>query len=194
MTEYDIMMAKSGNEDAIEKIFSNYKNYILRKSQGFYIKDGDVEDLQQEGYIGLLKAIKYYDEIKYNDFSNFAYLCIKRQMLTAIRNSNTVKSQGLSEAVVQDETLGKILYNSKKSIEFYTPEEITLGKELMSSLNKFLDIKLTSMEKKVGKYLLRQYSYVEIAKELNADPKKIDNCIQRIKRKVCIFLKKYNKS
>lgn len=194
MTEYDIMMAKSGNEDAIEKIFSNYKNYILRKSQGFYIKDGDVEDLQQEGYIGLLKAIKYYDEIKYNDFSNFAYLCIKRQMLTAIRNSNTVKSQGLSEAVVQDETLGKILYNSKKSIEFYTPEEITLGKELMSSLNKFLDIKLTSMEKKVGKYLLRQYSYVEIAKELNADPKKIDNCIQRIKRKVCMFLKKYNKS
>lgn len=194
MTEYDIMMAKSGNEDAIEKIFSNYKNYILRKSQGFYIKDGDVEDLQQEGYIGLLKAIKYYDEIKYNDFSNFAYLCIKRQMLTAIRNSNTVKSQGLSEAVVQAETLGKILYNSKKSIEFYTPEEITLGKELMSSLNKFLDIKLTSMEKKVGKYLLRQYSYVEIAKELNADPKKIDNCIQRIKRKVCIFLKKYNKS
>lgn len=194
MTEYDIMMAKSGNEDAIEKIFSNYKNYILRKSQGFYIKDGDVEDLQQEGYIGLLKAIKYYDEIKYNDFSNFAYLCIKRQMLTAIRNSNTVKSQGLSEAVVQDETLGKILYNSKKSIEFYTPEEITLGKERMSSLNKFLDIKLTSMEKKVGKYLLRQYSYVEIAKELNEDPKKIDNCIQRIKRKVCIFLKKYNKS
>lgn len=194
MTEYDIMMAKSGNEDAIEKIFSNYKNYILRKSQGFYIKGGDVEDLQQEGYIGLLKAIKYYDEIKYNDFSSFAYLCIKRQMLTAIRNSNTVKNQGLNEAVVQDETLGKILYNSKKSIEFYTPEEITLGKELISSLNKFLDIKLTSMEKKVGKYLLRQYSYIEIAKELNADPKKIDNCIQRIKRKVCIFLKKYNKS
>ncbi|WP_300363755.1 sigma factor, partial [Fusobacterium sp.] len=99
MTENDIMMAKSGNEDAIERIFSNYKNYIIRKSQGFYIRGGDIEDLQQEGYIGLLKAIKYYDEIKYNDFSNFAYLCIKRQMLTAIRNSNTVKSQGLNEAV-----------------------------------------------------------------------------------------------
>lgn len=194
MTENDIMMAKSGNEDAIERIFSNYKNYIIRKSQGFYIRGGDIEDLQQEGYIGLLKAIKYYDEIKYNDFSNFAYLCIKRQMLTAIRNSNTVKSQGLNEAVVQDETLGTFLYNSKKSIEFYTPEEIILGKELLSSLNKFLDIKLTSMEKRVGKYLVRQYNYSEIAEKLDEDPKKVDNCIQRIKRKVCIFLKRYNKN
>lgn len=194
MTENDIMMAKSGNEDAIERIFSNYKNYIIRKSQGFYIRGGDIEDLQQEGYIGLLKAIKYYDEIKYNDFSNFAYLCIKRQMLTAIRNSNTVKSQGLNEAVVQDETLGTFLYNSKKSIEFYTPEEIILGKELLSSLNKFLDIKLTSMEKRVGKYLVRQYNYSEIAEKLDEDPKKVDNCIQRIKRKICIFLKRYNKN
>lgn len=194
MTEKDIMMAKSGNEDAIERIFSNYKNYIIRKSQGFYIRGGDIEDLQQEGYIGLLKAIKYYNEIKYNDFSNFAYLCIKRQMLTAIRNSNTVKSQGLNEAVVQDETLGTFLYNSKKSIEFYTPEEITLGKELLLSLNEFLDIKLTSMEKRVGKYLMRQYNYNEIAEKLNEDPKKVDNCIQRIKRKVCIFLKRYNKN
>lgn len=192
MTTTDIMMAKSGSEDMIEKIFLNYKNYILKKSQCFYINGGDIEDLQQEGYIGLLKAIKYFDCSKDVNFNSFACLCIKRQMLTAIRNSNTAKNQGLNEAVNQENKIENFLYTSEKSLELYSPEEIALGKELLSSLNKFLEIKLTPLEKKVTTYLLNEYKYIEIAKQLNEEPKKIDNCIQRIKRKVCIFLKKYN--
>ncbi|WP_300358164.1 sigma-70 family RNA polymerase sigma factor [Fusobacterium sp.] len=192
MTANDIMMAKSGSEDMIEKIFLKYKSYISKKSQSFYIKGGDIEDLQQEGYIGLLKAIKYFDCSKDVNFNSFAYLCIKRQMLTAIRNSNTAKNQGLNEAVTQEDGVENFLYTSEKSLELYTPEEITLGKELLSSLNKFLEIKLTPLEKRVATYLLNEYKYIEIAEKLNEEPKKIDNCIQRIKRKVCIFLKKYN--
>ena len=195
MTQNDILMAKSGSEKATEKIILNFKNYILKKSQCYYIRGGDIEDLQQEGYIGLLKAIRYYDETKYTDFNGFAYLCIKRQMLTAIRDSNTVKNQGLNEAIDgKDEIIENVLCKHDRSIELYSPEEIILGKEMLYSLNKFLELKLTEMEKKVIKYLFKEYTYSEIAFKLSIEPKKIDNCIQRVKKKICIFLKKYNKN
>ncbi|MGL4788802.1 MAG: helix-turn-helix domain-containing protein, partial [Cetobacterium sp.] len=57
MDERDVMLAKSGDNEAMEKVFLRYKSDILRNSRNLFIKGGDVDDLLQEGYIGLLKAI-----------------------------------------------------------------------------------------------------------------------------------------
>lgn len=185
MTQKDILLAKSGSEEAIEKIFSKYKNYIIKNSQIFYIKGGDSDDLQQEGYIGLLKAIKYYDENRHISFSAFVCLCIKRQMFTAIRNSNTIKSRGLTNAVLANT---QVMYEDldvvRKSFDLYSPEDIMLGKELIFSLKRYLKKELTPFEKEVLEYVLIEYTYTQIADKLSEKPKRIDNCMQRIKRKI----------
>lgn len=193
MTQEDIILAKNGDEEAIERIFLKFRNYIVKNSRTFYLKNGDMNDLQQEGYIGLLKAIKYYDTTKEFNFDNFAYLCIKRQIITAIKNANSNKNQRLNLAILDnDETCydGNI-YNYEKSFDFYSPEDIVLGKELIKSLYEFLNSNLTKMEKRVFKYLFKENTYSEIAKELSEEPKKIDNCIQRIRKKINVFLQSY---
>lgn len=64
----------------------------------------------------------------------------------------------------------------------------------MKLLKKYLKDNLSRLEREVFTYMVKGYGYLEIAKKLRKDPKAIDNSMQRIKKKVHIFLKKYNKS
>ncbi|MHA4990797.1 sigma factor [Cetobacterium somerae] len=59
-----VLLAKSGDNEALEKLFMKYKNDILRNGKNLFIKGGNIDDLLQEGYIGLMKAIKSYDEAR----------------------------------------------------------------------------------------------------------------------------------
>lgn len=192
MLKTEILKAKSGDQEAIEKIFMKFRTTIIKMSRNFYLKDGDRDDLEQEGYIGLMKAIKYYDEKKQSNFDKFAYLCIRRQLITAIKNSNTNKNRSLNMAILEgEERCEQGVCNFEKSIDFYSPEEIILTKELLKELKKYLEMNLTEMERKVFKYIFEDVTYSEIANSLSEEPKKIDNCIQRIRKKIINFLKEY---
>lgn len=196
MVEKNILIeAQNGNDEAIEKIMKIYENTIYKNSRFFFLKDGDFNDLLQEGYIGLIRAIKCYDEKRDACFSTFANLCIRRQMITAVKKCNSDKYKNLNQAM-QGESYSdkeeKINYKAP-SLTFYTPEEILLGKELVKMLEEYLVDNLSNLEKKVFYYLIKQQSYVEIAEVLNETPKKIDNTIQRIKKKVRGYLETYTK-
>ena len=194
MIEKDILIqAQNGDEEAIEEIIKQHEKIIYINSKTFFLKDGEFSDLLQEGYIGLIKAIKGYDESKESSFSTFANLCIRRQMITAIKKSNTEKYRNLNEAVYDGsycEKEEKIHYK-RPSLMFHTPEEILLSKELIELLEKYLEENLTNLEKSVFYYLIKQQTYVEIANILNETPKKIDNTIQRIKKKIREYLEIY---
>ncbi|WP_047394734.1 sigma factor-like helix-turn-helix DNA-binding protein, partial [Cetobacterium sp. ZOR0034] len=79
------------------------------------------------------------------------------------------------------------------SLNYYSPEEILIGKELVNLLGDFLNQNLTPLEKKVFYYIYKQYKYIEIAELLNEPPKKIDNAIQRVKKKILGYLEEYSK-
>lgn len=190
----DVKLAQQGNQEAMEKIFHEYQHLILRNNHKFFLKGAEQDDLLQEGYIGLLKAIRSYDETKCTCFNTFATLCIRRQILTAIRTYNSFKYQYLNFAIMNNEEYvgieGTIKYNTP-STNFYDPEEILLGKELARLLEIFLSENLSELEKKVFYYLCKEYSYIEIAEILDETSKKIDNTIQRVKRKILNYLQQY---
>ena len=73
-----VILARNWDEEELEKIFLEYKKSILKYNKMFYLKGGDSNDLLQEGYIGLMKVIKEYDEKREVSFSHFASVCIKR--------------------------------------------------------------------------------------------------------------------
>lgn len=192
----DIVLAQQGNEDAIEKILKEFQNTIYKNNRSFFLKGGDNDDLMQEGFIGLIKAIKSFDDSRNACFSTFANLCIRRQIITAIKNYNSDKYKNLNLAMQQGKDYSEheeSLKYSSPSLKFYSPEDIFLGKELVELLSDFLNENLSKLEKIVFKYLCKEYSYMEIAKLLNEPPKKIDNTIQRIKRKILFFLNSYSK-
>ncbi|MGL6169251.1 MAG: sigma-70 family RNA polymerase sigma factor, partial [Fusobacteriaceae bacterium] len=85
------------------------------------------------------------------------------------------------------------IHYSYPSLGFYSPEDIFLGKELIKLLTVFLDENLSNLEKKVFTFLCKEYSYVEIASFLDESPKKIDNTIQRVKKKILSYLSSYSK-
>ncbi|WP_448820608.1 sigma-70 family RNA polymerase sigma factor [Cetobacterium sp.] len=195
MDERDVMLAKSGDDEAMEKVFLRYKNDILRNSKNFFIKGGDVDDLLQEGYIGLMKAVKSYDETREVCFSTFANLCIKRQIITAVKSSNSNRNQKLNTSIIGDKdvNLDDLVQYTKPSVNFYSPEDILIGKELVKMLGEFLDSTLTPLEKKVFFYTCKQYKYNEIAELLGEPTKKIDNAIQRVRKKILGYLSEYTK-
>nr|WP_307776204.1 sigma-70 family RNA polymerase sigma factor [uncultured Cetobacterium sp.] len=191
----DIVLAQNGHEESIEKILKEYQSTIFRNNRSFFLKGGDNDDLMQEGFIGLIKAIKSYDDSRNACFSTFANLCIRRQMITAVKNYNSDKYKNLNLAMQGDSslTLEESVRYSSPSLKFYSPEEIYLGKELLNSLRNFLEKNLSALEKEVFSYLCKEYSYIEIATFMKESPKKIDNTIQRVKKKIHQYLDGYQK-
>ena len=73
----------------------------------------------------------------------------------------------------------------------YDPEEIFLTKEKLNNFKSFINENFSSFEKEVFDYMIRGYSYREIADELNKSLKTIDNSFQRIKRKSELWISSY---
>ncbi len=179
---------KDGNEQAENTILSRYKDLVVKISRGYFIVGGDIEDLIQEGMIGLYKAIKNYNHSKDATFKTFAILCIKHQIQTAIKSSLTNKNRALSSAV----SLHSFSGSTNETLDFLpielvfetTPAEKIIDKENFQKLKNDIKSTLSAMELKVLNLYLQGYSYKEISNSLNVSTKSIDNCLSRIKTKL----------
>ena len=185
-----VKKAQFGDQEAVTQIFTKYKNFVLSKSRNYFLNGADREDLLQEGMIGLLKAIRAYDDGKNASFTTFASLCIKRHIITAIKNSNSGKNRVLNMAVSgyfegEDEN---VAYGNYKSLHFYNPEELYITKEKLQALKKYLDKNLSNFEKEIFIQMVKGHSYTEIATDMDRKVKSVDNAIQRIKKKVKRYL------
>ena len=174
--------AQTGDSEAIDWILKEYSKILSFNAQKYYLIGAEQEDLLQEGILGLLKARKFYDETK-SSFSSFAFLCIRREMISAIRKANTQKNSVLNEAL----TTSSMIEDSSDVDNYISsennPEEAYLLKEEIKEFKNFSDKNFSKFEKEVLKYLIRGYSYREIAKILSKNLKSIDNTIQRIRKK-----------
>lgn len=180
---------KNGDEKSENELFARYKDLVTKISRGYFIVGGDLEDLVQEGMIGLYKAINGYSGHKETSFKTFAIICIKHQIQTAIKRANTNKNKPLSSAIsFQSFTNGK----TTESLDFLpvelildsTPAEKVIDKENYEGLKTIIKNSLSEMERKVLRLYLQGYSYKEISNTLKISHKSIDNSLTRIKTKL----------
>ena len=98
-----VFLAQENNEDAINLIYQKYKPIIVKKSKNaivFADHHGiDINDIMQEGFIGLDEAIKNFSQDTTASFYTFALLCIDRQILNYIRKMTGKKDQALNDAI-----------------------------------------------------------------------------------------------
>lgn len=188
-----IKLAQNGDQEALDLILKEYKKLIYLNIRNYFLVGADQDDLLQEGTIGLLKAIKNYSEGKAS-FKTFATLCIRRQILTAVRSSTAQKNSALNEASGNNletedghENYPKELYSNVR----YNPEAIFLSKEKIMEFQDFVEHNFSPFERQVFNYMIKGFSYKEIAEELEKTPKVIDNSFQRIKRKSELWLSTY---
>jgi RNA polymerase sporulation-specific sigma factor len=188
-----VSRAQDGDEFALEKLISSYMGFIHYISKNYFLKDGDQQDLIQEATIGLLEAIKAYDSATEVKFRNFAFLCIKRELDSAVSRSNRKKRQVLNNAISIYSTTDDELSPSGRpyrigenfiKTEKDTPENSLIEKEGLKELTVFLQSELTNLEQKVLFLRLQGFSYREITYMLEIQSKAVDNAIQRIRKKV----------
>lgn len=191
-TAQDIQLAQNGDEEMIEQIMVQYDTTIKIIKSSFFIKDGNDDDLIQEGYIGLLKAIGSYNPDKNACFNTFANLCIRRQMITAVKSCNAGKRDILTQAVLKNGDCYPKGDEDKSYLDCYinkkTPEDIVLIKEFSTLLKQYIKDTFSDIEKITLNYKLEGYDYIDIAHILNKEPKKVDNAIQRARKKIVKFL------
>ena len=183
-----ILEIKNGNADALNKIMEKYKSYVYLKAKPFFIVGAEKEDIIQECMIGLFKAIKGYDLNKDVSFKSFADLCIKRQIITAIKTSNRQKHLPLNSYI----SLSKTPSNEDDDREIIElidkdtipdPLETITTKETYRKIETKITEILSDFEQKVFIEYISGESYANIAKKLDSHSKAIDNAVQRIKKK-----------
>ena len=181
-----INQIRNNDPQALNEIIERYKSLIEIRVSNYFINGAERDDLMQEGRIGLFNAIMNYDADKDSSFKTFANLCIERQLINAVKNSNRQKHMPLNNYVSlngsddnsSNESIDTVLNNSVED-----PLDTITKKEYMNEINDTLDKNLSDFEKNVLDLLLKGYKYEEIAKKLDSNSKAIDNAIQRIRKK-----------
>lgn len=170
----------------IEDVIRDYSENIRAIAKKFYISDGSTEDLFQEGLIGLIQGYNSYDlahgEIGSDAFKSFLLMCAKRQIIDAVKKSNSKRNSPMNNFV----SLSSDDFVETSDIASLTAEPLedkVINK--MTSMEDGLTIlDLSSFENEVLNLYLEGLKQSQIATILSKPVKSIDNTLQRIKTKL----------
>ena len=164
----------SSDEAAI--LVERYMNSVRVKALSMTKRcpSADFDDLYSDGLMGLLKAIRYYEEGKGASFATFASLCVQSSMKTCVAKS--VKTSPLNKD--DDFDFGTLQDNAASA------EDIIIDKEQNGEFYNKLSEILTAREMSVLDMYLRHFTYQQIAKTLDINEKSVDNALQRAKSKI----------
>lgn len=192
-----VELAKKGDSKAQEELIKKYKNFVRSKARTYFLIGADREDIIQEGMIGLFKAIRDYQPDKISSFRTFAELCIKRQMITAIKTATRQKHIPLNSYVslnkpIFDEESDRSMYEMITNSKELDPEHLVIRKEELDMIEAKMGEVLSDLEWQVLNSYLDGQTYQEIAIQMNRHVKSIDNALQRVKKKLEKFLEDKN--
>ncbi len=192
-----IELVHQGDIVAQETLIKRYKNFVLAKSRSYFLVGADREDIVQEGMIGLYKAVRDYKIERLASFRAFAELCITRQIITAIKAATRQKHQPLNTYVslnkpIYDEESDRTLLDVLKGGKLSNPEALFISNETYDLIEGEITSMLSDLEFDVLQEYLEGKSYQNIAETLDKHVKSVDNALQRVKRKLEVFLEKHN--
>jgi RNA polymerase sporulation-specific sigma factor len=152
----------------------------------------DLDDLYQEGLIGLLDAVKNYNETKEASFGTFARVCIEREIRSLLRKYRSGSYSVLSSAVSLDMSVSEddnivLMDTVACPHKDYDPVYVS---HLQWAKDQIPLIRKTITETEWLAYHRHNlgYSYKEIASSLGISEKDVDNILQKMRKKLaCLF-------
>mgnify|MGYP003301820819 FL=1 len=179
---------KQEDQNALNCLIERYNEVVSMKANRFFMVGAEKEDMIQEGMIGLYKAVKSFNTEKQNSFKTFANMCIERQLITAVKNSNRQKhiplnsSISLNAAAYDDnEDMDKLDVLDVKALN--DPSDIIADREYFENIENKIKENLSDFELQVLYEYEKGKTYAAIAEKLNAKIKSVDTAIQRIRKK-----------
>lgn len=179
---------RNGEKEAERYFYTRYIYLVKKIVSSFFILGADSDDLFQEAMIGLFKAVKNYNPNVNNNFKYFSELCIKRQIISAIRKSKGYEKNLLNNSVsiyqYTDSEYGDNMIDKLLSIDSLNPESVVIKKQDIEDCYQATSKILSRFERNVLLEYGKGKTYEEISLALNRDVKSIDNALQRIKKKI----------
>ena len=183
MTEMELLEKSKTDEKAVEDLLNLYKPLVSKIARRYSFVVGELDDLIQEGMIGLYQAIKGFDKNKDASFKTFANLCITRKLQSAIRKQNNNKNKVFLELFDIDAFENFDIASDKEN-----PEKTAISRENFDYINQQINEKLSDYEKHILKLYLNGLSYDKIAFECNVSKKSVDNALSRLRSKLFYLL------
>lgn len=187
--ELTIMVCEN-DEEAKDLLFQKYK-YIIdiiisKYKKTIYALNIDIEEAKQEAMLGFTDALIKYSDNKDTSLATFISLVVERKIQNVVRKAETLKNKIHNEAYSLEydydnfnRPLEEVIGDNSKD-----PLQTLQNEESYNELkNKIKEI-LSPLETEVYNLIINGFSYIDIAKILNKEPKQIDNTIQRLRHKI----------
>ena len=170
--------AQGGDSAATQALLEKYKDAVRGAARSFFLAGGDGEDLVQEGMIGLYLAITGF-KAGGMSFKNFAYVCIRRRIMSAVKSAARKKHMPLNTGIPFPEAgaLGELAAEGDPEEALILSEE---PKEFWRAAKKVL----SPAELDTLLLYVQGVSVADIAAKRGVSAKSADNAVQRAKRKI----------
>ena len=150
--------------------------HIVTKFNGV----AEFDDLFQVGCIGLIKAVRAFDESKGFAFSTFATPAVRNEILIYLRRErNRIKTSSLNK-IISDENMYEV--GDLIASDFSLDDEIVC-RDLLKHLNIELG-KLNARDRKIVIWYINGYKQPDIAKQIGVSQSQISRIIRGFREKV----------
>lgn len=170
----------SGDKAACSALLVRYAALINRKASGYEAAGVERDDWRQEAYMGLLAAVRTFDETKGASFYTYAGHCINNRLNNHLAAATTKKAAFFSSAISFDE-MAEIQTIARDT---RSPEAIFIEREDHAAFLKRIADGLSSFEKDVLFLYLSGCDYTAVAQKLSSSLKSVDNALQRARKKL----------
>ncbi len=178
-----VLLYRNGDKSALDELMLRHSGLVRSRARGFFLVGGETEDLIQEGMIGLYHAIQDYKSGEdSSSFKNFAYLCVSRRIIDAVRSATNKKNAPAQYflSALPYETVGSAL----------DPVDLLILEDERKELSKNMSKALSDFEFRITTMYVEGMSSAEICEATGKSAKSVDNALQRSKRKLQKVLKK----
>lgn len=165
------LQAASGKDESFARLVDHFTPAICSMISPLAVPPAEMEDLMQEGLIGLYKAVRLFDPAL-SSFGTFARICIRSALSDGARKYHKLN---LDLADGDDEI---------PASPSQTPEHILMGKEELRELMNKVDTSLSPMERRIFGLHLQGRRIGEIAEVMGKDKKSVENTLYRLRRKL----------
>ena len=175
-----VALAQNGDKQAMEELLLRHEGLVRASARGFFLIGGEEEDLKQEGMIGLYGAIGDYREGETAcSFKNFAYLCISRRIIDAVKSSARKKNAPLNDAT----SIGILEEWNGLSVNS-NPEDLLILRDDRREFRQKISGVLSDFEFKVTTMYMDGMTCAEMCEATGKSAKSVDNALQRSKKKL----------
>ncbi|MCI9406062.1 MAG: sigma-70 family RNA polymerase sigma factor [Oscillospiraceae bacterium] len=172
---------QKGDDQALRCLIDRYASLAEGLCVSYCAAGLEQDDLLQEAYLGLLKAIRFFRPEKGVPFSAFAGICMKRQLISVVRRQNAGKNRLFFDSISLEETeSARVPHDWQQP----GPEAAVILAEESRWRKEQVVMLLSPLEKEALRLYLKGFSYEEMAQKLQCSEKSVDNAMQRVRRKL----------